>query len=58
MPVHLIFIMMASIALMLWLAFEDGGDAELPDLQAETDLHADPDLPFETNDMDARRFDA
>jgi hypothetical protein len=41
MPLHLILIMTAAIVFMLWLAFADGGEAELRELQAETDGNAE-----------------
>jgi hypothetical protein len=37
MPLHLILIMTGSIAFILWLAFQDAGEAELHELQAETE---------------------
>lgn len=58
MPLHLILVMTASIAFMLWLAFQDGGEAELLDLQADTDVHAHPDLLHDRDDVEARRFGA
>jgi hypothetical protein len=55
MPLHLILIMTAAIAFMLWLALGDGGAAELCELQAETDAHAHPDLLHADNDVEVRR---
>jgi hypothetical protein len=41
MPLHLILIMLAALALMLWLAFQDGGDAELEALLEDQDAADD-----------------
>jgi hypothetical protein len=58
MPLHLIFIMTAAIAFMLWLAFQDGGEAELRELLAEADADARPDLIHADDDVEARRLAA
>jgi hypothetical protein len=58
MPLHLILIMMASIGFMLWLAFQDGGEAELRELQAEAEADARPDLLHVDDDVEARRLAA
>jgi len=54
MPLHLILIMTAALAFMLWLAFQDGGEAELRELQAEAEARDGPDLPHADNDVDVR----
>jgi hypothetical protein len=53
MPLHLILIMTAAIAFMLWLAFQDDGEAELGELEGDADTH--PDLRFADNDAEVRR---
>jgi hypothetical protein len=58
MPLHLVIIMTASIAFMLWLAFQDSGEAELRELQAEADARARPDLPHADDLVEVRRLAA
>jgi hypothetical protein len=56
MSFHLILIMTTAIAFMLWLAFQDAGEAELRELQAQTDALAHPDLVHADQDVEARQL--
>jgi hypothetical protein len=58
MPLHLILIMTAAISFMLWLAFQDGGEAELCEFDVETDADPRADPVCANDEVEVRRLAA